>query len=226
MTVTEAAHIKNFVRWPAEVHKASKSRGAMTTESPAPIDPRRTALLVMDYQNGVIGMVDNGDELLATAAGLIKLFREHSGTVGYVRVGFADGDLDGVRATSGMAAIATPERREHLHADSPTTQIHDAIAPEPGDIVVRKQRVGAFGTTDLDEQLQARGIDTLVLAGISTSGVVMSTVFDAYDRDYRVIVLEEAVADRDEEIHRVLLDKIFPKRATVISVRDLQGLLG
>ena len=62
---------------------------------------------------------------------------------------------------------------------------------------MRKQRVGAFSTTDLHEQLQARGIDTLVLAGISTSGCVHSTVLDAFDRDYRVIVLSDACADPD-----------------------------
>ena len=142
-----------------------------------------------------------------------------------MRVGFADGDLDDAPATSGMAANVTEERRAMFHAHAPATQVHDAIAPEPGDIVVRKVRVGAFGTTDLHEQLQARGIDTLVLAGISTSGVVFSTVPDAYDRDYRVIVLEDAVADPDPEIHEILLTKVFPKRATVISVRDLHGLM-
>lgn len=197
----------------------------MNTDSIAPIDPKHAALLIMDYQNGIVGMVENGDELLAIAGNLITLFREHGGHVGYVRVGFDDGELDGVPATSGMAANITDERRAIFHADAPATQVHDAIAPQEGDIVVRKVRVGAFGTTDLHEQLQARGVDTLVLAGISTSGVVFSTVPDAYDRDYRVIVLEDAVADPDKELHELLLTKVFPKRATVISVRDLHGLL-
>jgi nicotinamidase-related amidase len=191
----------------------------------APIDPSHTALLVMDYQNGIFGMVDNSDELLAIASNLIKMFREHGGTVGYVRVGFADGELDDVPATSGMAAMITPERRAMFHADAPATQIHDAIAPQEGDIVVRKQRVGAFSTTDLHEQLQARGIDTLVLAGISTSGVVHSTVLDAYDRDYRVIVLSDAVADTDADVHNFLLQRVFTKRGEVIEVRELHGLM-
>jgi nicotinamidase-related amidase len=191
----------------------------------APIDPRRTALLIMDYQNGIVGMVENGDELLAIAGNLIQLFREHGGHVGYVRVGFADGDLDDAPETSGMAANVTEERRAMFHADAPTTQVHDAIAPQEGDIVVRKTRVGAFGTTDLHEQLQARGVNTLVLAGISTSGVVFSTVPDAYDRDYRVIVLEDAVADPDKELHEVLLTQVFPKRATVMPVRELHSLM-
>jgi nicotinamidase-related amidase len=190
-----------------------------------PIDPSSTALLVMDYQNGILGMVDNSDELLAIASNLTKMFREHGGTVAYVRVAFADGDLDDVPATSGMAAVVSPERREMFHVDHPATQIHDAIAPQEGDIVVRKQRVGAFSTTDLHEQLQARGIDTLVLAGVSTSGCVHSTVLDAYDRDYRVIVLSDAVADRDTEVHNFLLEHVFTKRGEVIEVRELHGLM-
>ena len=63
-----------------------------------------------------------------------------------------------------------------MGADSPATQIDERVAPAAGDIVVRKVRVGAFGTTDLDQQLRARGVDTLVLAGISTSGVTISTL--------------------------------------------------
>jgi nicotinamidase-related amidase len=191
----------------------------------APIDPQHTALLIMDYQNGILGLVENRDELLAIAGNLIKLFREHGGHVGYVRVGFADGELDAAPSTSGMAANVTPERAAMFHADAPTTEVHDDIAPQAGDIVVRKQRVGAFGTTDLDEQLRARGVDTLVLAGISTNGVVLSTVPDAFDRDYRVIVLEDAVADPNQELHELLLTKVFPKRATVMPVRELHALM-
>jgi nicotinamidase-related amidase len=197
----------------------------MSTQEQAHIDPSRTALLVMDYQNGIVGMVDNGAELVASAADLIASFRAHGGTVGYVRVGFADGEIESAPPTSGMAANIPADRAAMFHADAPATQIHDAIAPQPGDIVVRKQRVGAFSTTDLHEQLRARGIDTLLLAGISTSGVVHSTVLDAYDRDYRVIVLADACADPDPEVHRFLLDRVFTKRGEVIEVRDLERSL-
>ena len=99
------------------------------------------------------------------------------------------------------------------------------MAPEPGDIVVRKVRVGAFSTTDLDAQLRERGVDTLILAGISTSGVVLSTVRDASDRDYRVLVLADATADREPDVHAFLTERIFPRQADVITVADLEGLL-
>jgi nicotinamidase-related amidase len=196
----------------------------MTPDSPAPIDPSRSALLVMDYQNGIIGMVDNGDELVAIARNLIRTFREHGGTVGYVRVAFADGDWDGVPDTSYMKQRVSGYG-DNLSVDNPNTHIPEEIAPQDGDIVVIKKRVGPFGTTDLDEQLKSRGIDTLVLAGISTSGVVLSTVRDAHDRDYRVLVVADAVADRDQEVHSVLIDKIFPQQVEVTTARDLHGLL-
>ncbi|MGD0242817.1 MAG: isochorismatase family protein [Streptosporangiaceae bacterium] len=73
-------------------------------------------------------------------------------------------------------ALTSPEERAEMHHEDPSTAIDDAVAPEPDDIVVRKTRVGAMFTTDLDRQLRDRGIDTLVLAGLSTSGVVLSTL--------------------------------------------------
>jgi nicotinamidase-related amidase len=194
----------------------------MSTEAIKPIDPSKTALLVMDYQNGIIPMAPNPEELLAGARAAIDLVRSHGGTIGYVRVGFADASEIGGsmgKRVGGIAAL------EHFHADHANTQIHADLAPEEGDIVVRKTRVGPFGSTDLHEQLQARGIDTLVLAGISTSGVVLSTVRDAHDRDYRLIVLADLCADRDPEVHEVLIGKVFPGQAEVISAAELHGLL-
>ena len=128
--------------------------------------------------------------------------------VGYVRVAFEDADYDAVPPTNKIFARLAEGRVNHV--DSPTTAVHDRLAPEPGDIVVRKTRVGAFSTTDLDEQLRKRGISTVVLAGISTSGVVLSTVRDAADRDYRIIVLADGCADFDAEVHDVLLGKVLP----------------
>jgi nicotinamidase-related amidase len=194
----------------------------VSTEAIEPIDPSKTALLIMDYQNGIIPMAPNPEELLAGARETIDLMRSHGVTIGYARVGFADAsEIGGAmgKRVGGTAAL------EHFHADHANTQIHADVAPEDDDIVVRKIRVGPFGSTDLHEQLQARGIDTLVLAGISTSGVVLSTVRDAHDRDYRLIVLADLCADRDPEVHDVLVGKVFPGQAEVIGAAELHGLL-
>ena len=112
-----------------------------------------------------------------------------------------------------------------MHHEGPATAIHDQLAPQPGDIVVRKTRVGAMSTTDLDRQLRDRGIDTLVLAGLSTSGVVLSTLIEAADRDYRLYVLSDGTDDPDAETRDVLLGRIFPRRARVIDTAGLRILL-
>jgi nicotinamidase-related amidase len=194
------------------------------TETLAAIDPRRTALLVMDYQNGIVGMIEDADSLLARMGQASELVREGGGHIGYVRVAFTDADLKAIPTTSRMGAriAAGPQA---FHADSPTTAIHDRVAPQDGDIIVRKTRVGAFSTTDLEQQLRARGVDTLVLAGISTSGVVLSTVRDASDRDYRLFVLSDATADPDPAVHAFLIEKVFPRQADVVTLAELDGLL-
>lgn len=188
------------------------------------IDPARAALLVMDYQAGILDQLPGGPELLTRAAETIGRARRAGAQVGFVRVAFEDADYDGIPPTSMMGArIASAGRA--FHADSPATAIPEQVAPEAGDIVVRKTRVGAFSTTDLDAQLRARGIDTLLLAGISTSGVVLSTVRDAHDRDYQVFVLADLTADREPGVHEFLTEKIFPRQARVITTADLDELL-
>jgi nicotinamidase-related amidase len=187
------------------------------------IDPVRTALLVMDYQRGIIGMLAEPDALVTRAARAIATARERGITLAYVRVAFQDTDYEGIPATSRMGAQVKAAGRA-LHAGAPDTEIDERLAPHDGDIVVRKTRVGAFSTTYLDALLRARGIDTLIVAGISTSGVVLSTIRDAYDRDYALLVLADACADRDDEVHEFLIGKILPRQASVISTGDLQRL--
>jgi nicotinamidase-related amidase len=194
------------------------------SDIPPTIDPQHTALLVMDYQVGVLGLLSESDALLSRVADAIATVRRQGGTIGYVRVAFEDADYAAVPAHSRMATrVATAGRG--FHTDSPTTAIHDRVAPEPGDIIVRKIRVGAFSTTDLDQQLRDRSIVTLILAGVSTSGVVLSTVRDAADRDYQVFVLADGSADPDPEVHTFLTEKIFPRQAQVITIAELEALL-
>jgi nicotinamidase-related amidase len=193
----------------------------MTTETIERITPATTALLVMDYQHGTLDRLPGAGALLTRAQETIGLLRSRGVTIGYVRVGFADGEKPGGR----MGALITPEILPMLHADAPATQIHDRVAPRDGDIVVRKVRVGPFGTTDLDEQLKARGIDTLILAGLTTSGVVLSAVRDGHDRDYRLIVVSDLTADPEPDLQEFLISRVIPRQADVITAADLPSLL-
>jgi nicotinamidase-related amidase len=194
------------------------------TDQNAALQAPHTALLVMDFQAAIVARVPGADELLERARAAIDLVRDWGGQVGYVRVAFDDADFDALPATSAMAA-AVASRGRGLHSDSPATAIDAHVAPEPGDIVVRKTRVGAFSTTDLDRQLRDRGVTTLILAGLSTSGVLLSTVRDAADRDYRVLVLADVSADPDPEVHAFLTTRIFPRQARVITLAELDGVL-
>jgi nicotinamidase-related amidase len=194
------------------------------TESERSIDPERTALLVMDLQPVVLGSLGDADELLSRVAEAIAIVRRHRGHVGYIRVAFDDADYEAVPRHSAFAPALTTAR-DALHNDSPTTAIHERVAPEPDDIIVRKTRFGAFSTTDLAERLRDRAITTLILAGVSTSGVVLSTVRDAADRDYEVFVLADATADPEPGMHGFLTERVFPRQAHVITVAQLDDLL-
>jgi nicotinamidase-related amidase len=189
------------------------------------LDPSRTALLVMDYQVGLVHRLPDPDALLARVNAAIADVREHGGHVAWVRIGFGDDDFNAIPSTSVTARMATTDRRDALHADAAATQIHDALSPQPHDISVRKTRVGSFSTTDLGARLKQRDIRTLVLAGISTGGVVLSTVREAMDLDYQIVVLDDACADPDPVTHAFLIGTIFPRHITVIDVKDLHRLL-
>jgi nicotinamidase-related amidase len=85
---------------------------------------------------------------------------------------------------------------------------------------VTKRRVSAFTGSDLAVVLRALGAGTLVLAGIATSGVVLSTVREAADLDFRLTVLSDGCLDADPEVHRVLTEKVFPRQADVCTIAE------
>lgn len=196
----------------------------MTTSVPA-LAPEQTALLVMDFQPGIVGLVPEPERsaLVERVAGAVAAVRAAGGTIGYVRVGHTPEETAAIpernKAFSALAAGGG------VPADAPETAVIDELRPQDGDIVVRKTRVGGFSTTDLHRQLAERGVTTLVLAGIASSGVVLSTLRDAADRDYRVLALEDGCADGDAEVHRVLFDKVFPRQADVLDCSRLSDLL-
>jgi nicotinamidase-related amidase len=122
----------------------------------------------------------------------------------------------------GISVIYVEVRRGER---TPETGIHPEITPQPGELVLTKRRVGPFSTTNLDEVLKKQGIETLVLMGISTSGCVLSTVRWAADIDYQLIVLSDCCADRDDEVQRVLMEKVFPRQASVVTSQEFPETL-
>jgi nicotinamidase-related amidase len=191
------------------------------------LDPARTALLVMDCQPAILALLPEGrdrEALLARLEGAIADVRAGGGTIAYVRVGFTEADWDAIPAAN--KSFAPLARHRLMHHEDPATVVHERLAPQDGDIVVRKVRHGGLSTTGLDERLREREITTLVVSGFSTSGVVLSTVIDAADRDYLLYVLSDGVADPDAEVHDLLLHRVLPSRAHIIDTAELHTLLG
>lgn len=187
-------------------------------------DPTRCAVLAMDLQKSLLGFLPNPADLLSTVGCVIDAVRQNGGHAAFVRVGFRAAELNSFPEHSAMGARARAAGPK-MHADSEMTAVHHALKPQQGDISVRKTRVGAFSTTDLHIRLEAVAVDTLVLTGVYTSGVVLSTVREAHDLDYRIIVLSDGCADPDPEVHAFLVDRIFPKQASVCTAATLCGSL-
>ena len=174
-----------------------------------------TALLVMDVQRGIVERFGGDDGLLDRTAEAIAAARANGIPVIYVRVAFRPGAPEVSPRNRAFAALRAAGGMDD---SSDTTAIHPAVAPQDGDVVVTKRRVSAFAGSDLDVVLRSGGIDALVLCGIATSGVVLSTLREAADKDYALTVLRDACGDRDPEVHSVLLDKVFPRQADVVDV--------
>ncbi len=171
------------------------------------------ALLVMDMQNAIVDRVaDQAEPLLATLAATIASARAATIPVVYVRVAFRAGAPEASARNKAFSTLAglMVETEDH-------TQIHPALAPAPGDVIVTKRRVSAFAGSDLDVVLRSFEVRSLVLTGIATSGVVLSTLRQAADLDFGLTVLRDGCADADPEVHRVLMDKVFPRQAAVLS---------
>jgi nicotinamidase-related amidase len=176
-----------------------------------------TALLVMDVQQGIVDRFADDEGYLPRLADAIEAAHAAGIRVIYVIVGFRAGYPEVSERNKSFGAIAGSGR---FAEGDPGAVIHPAVAPASGDLTVTKRRVSAFAGSDLEMLLRAGSIDHLVLTGIATSGVVLSTLRQAADLDYRLTVLADGCLDADPEVHRVLTEKVFPRQADVVSVAE------
>ncbi|WP_432842901.1 cysteine hydrolase family protein [Dactylosporangium sp. CA-092794] len=177
----------------------------------------RTVLLVMDFQHGIVERL--GDRSVLDAAGrAVTAARAAAVPVMFVRVAFRPGYPEAAESNRTFGSIH--QNGHAMTQDHPATQIHADLEPRADEPVIVKHRVSAFSGSDLDVLLRGAGADSLVLAGIATSGVVLSTLRQAADLDYRLTVLADACADADPEVHRVLTEKVFPRQALVTTTDE------
>lgn len=185
------------------------------------IYPAHTAILSMDCQTGIVSIYtkDDKDAFLARAASVLNHARAIGITVIHVQVGFRPGLPEVSSRNVLFGAVKSSAQHQKLFQE-PLGAIPAVIAPKEGEILITKHRISAFNGTDLAMILRANDIDTLVLYGIATSGVVLSTLLEAADADFRLAVIKDCCADLDSNLHDCLINKFFPSRASVLSTRE------
>jgi nicotinamidase-related amidase len=158
------------------------------------------ALVVIDLQRGIVGIpaAHPVPEIVDRSAQLASAFRARGLPVVLVNV------------VSGPPGRSDAGRPKHAFPDD-WTELVPELEQQPSDLLVSKRSWGAFLTTSLHETLQERGITQIFLTGISTSAGVESTARSAYDYGYNVVLVIDAMTDRNSETHQHCVEKIFPR---------------
>ena len=184
------------------------------------LDKSSTALLIADFYADMMATIPHAVErgVVEKTAALQKSARDagimvcYSATVfraGYPEISERNKTFS-QRKASGQPAISDPLQ-----------VIHEAVRPIEGEVVAGKHRVNAMFGTDLEMSLRANNIETLVILGYATSGVVLSTTRYAADADFRLYIVEDCCSDQDPEIHDFLTQKIFPRQADIVSAEEV-----
>ena len=183
------------------------------------IEPAKTALVVIDLQRGIVAPPSaphSSTDVVARAAQTAAALRKAGGTVVFVHVTPSADGKDGLKPITD-APVGAGGRT--LPPD--WAEIVPELAPQPSDVIITKRQWGAFYGTELDLQLRRRGVDTIVLCGISTNIGVESTARDAYERGYNQIFVEDAMAARDVEEHRHTVRSLFPRIGRVRTTEEV-----
>jgi len=173
------------------------------------LDPKTTALVLIDLQNGIVGMdlaPRTGSEVVETAKTLAAKFRSAGAPVILVHVAFTDGLAPPQQVDTPMGSSNPPPE---------WSEFVDGVR-QAGDIVVLKHHWGAFTGTDIDLQLRRRGVKTIVLGGIATNFGVESTARSAWEHSYDVVIIEDACTSASAEAHDFAVKTIFPRISKVV----------
>ena len=188
------------------------------------LDKGTTALLIADFYAEMMRslphavdrkVVDKTRDLQRAArdAGVLVCYSATVFRPGYLEVSDRNKTFS-QRKNSGQEAVSDPVQL-----------IHPSVRPDPGEVVVGKHRVNAMFGTDLEMVLRSNNIETLIILGYATSGVVLSTVRYAADLDYRLLVVEDCCSDQDPEVHDFLTQRIFPRQTDVVRSDDVINAL-
>ena len=172
----------------------------------------------MDVQDATVKILADNSTFIKSVNLAIQTARSNHIPVFYVVIGFRKGYPEVSPNNKSFSAIREDDSRNFDTEEG--ARVHVSVAPQAGDIIVTKKRVSAFTGSDLELLLRSLGITHIVLTGIATSGVVLSTLREAADKDYAITVLSDCCADRDEEVHRVLTTRVFTRQAGVMKAAE------
>jgi nicotinamidase-related amidase len=179
------------------------------------LDPRTTALVMIDLQHGIVSRPVapySGAQVVANAKPLADALRARGGTVVWVRV-----LLNDILAMPADAPTRTPDAPL---APAEASELVPETGAQPGDVIVSKRQWGAFYGTDLEQQLRRRGIDTIVIGGIATNFGVESTARAAFDLGFKLVFVEDATSGLNEEMHHFSFEKLFRHMGHVRSTQE------
>ena len=182
------------------------------------LDPKTTALVLIDLQKGIIGhelTPHRADQVSEVGSELADTFRKAGAPVVLVNVGFAKDFKDALRQPVDQPFAVPPGGFPENFSE-----LIDGLA-KPGDILVTKRQWGAFHGTELDLQLRRRGIQTIVLGGVATNIGVESTARQAWEYGYAVVLAEDATSGMSAEMHDFAIDNIFPRISRVVKSAEL-----
>src|SRR5271156_4800306 len=180
------------------------------------LDPQKTAFLTLDLQKGIFGLVEDSERVMSVATKAVGFARQNQFRVIHLGLGFSEGHPE----IPDVESLWLRLKQNNLFVKgTPSVEFHGDIV-HPDDLVIYKQRVGAFSDNHLELVLRSRRIEHLVFFGIATSGIVLSTLSRAFDLDFRSVVLKDACFDADQDVHRVLTEKVFPVQAWVAATDE------
>jgi len=180
-------------------------------------DPARAALVLIDLHRGIVGRPTEPRlpaDVLAASAKLPDTLRPLGTLVVRVRVSSGPGN-----AVAPPNDVDQPTPLDYLPAG--WDELVDDVRFDPADLVVTKHRWGAFHGTDLELNLRRRGRDTIILAGIATNIGVESTARDAWERGFKLLLVEDAMSTMSAAAHEMSVKTIFPRIGRVCSTADV-----
>ncbi len=186
------------------------------------LDPRSTAVVVIDIQKGIVGMPGaphSTASVVANCARLVEAARRVGAQPVLVHVGGSRDGADRLKLTVDQ----TWSGPRSLPAD--WSDLAPELGSHPRDIVILKRQWGAFYGTDLDLQLRRRKLSTIILCGIATEYGVESTARDAYELGYEQVFAEDAMTGRSADSHANSVTRIFPRMGRVRRTEEIIAAL-